>query len=167
MVCLYLLPLQAAAVLCDLYDGRIPNELIAGGLIMGGAWQWSVSGLPGLAQFAGGALLPLVLLGMLHWFRMMGAGDIKLLMMSGGFLGVSGSLKCICCSFLAAGVWALAILAKQHVLQRRLSYLAGYLKNCRSGGKWSPYIERGEDAAYIHFSIPVLLGSLPVMGGIF
>ncbi len=165
MCFLCLLPFLLAAVMCDLRSRRIPNELVAGGLILGGAYQWSVRGLGGVGIFLQGALVPLVALGLLHAFRLIGAGDVKLLMMAGGFLGPGGSVKCILCSFLAAGALALPALRKRGLLAQRMRYLAEYVRHYRQGGAWSPYIAPGENAAYVHFSIPVLVGSFLVMGG--
>ncbi len=165
MEAIYLIPFQAAAVLCDIYQRKIPNTLITAGLITGAAYQWSAKGPPGILSFACGALLPLLILGILHYFRMLGAGDIKLLMMSGGFFGAAGSLKCICLSFLAAGALSLAVLVKHRILWRRLQYFVQYIINYRQSGKWTPYIREQEDPAYLYFSIPVLLGSLPLTGG--
>lgn len=161
----YLLPFQAAAVICDLYGRKIPNTLITAGLITAAAYQWSSKGPPGLWQFAGGALVPLLVLGILHYFRMLGAGDIKLLMMSGGFFGAAGSLKCIFLSFLVAGGYSLAVLIKHRILWRRLNYFVQYITNIRQERKWTPYINEDEDPAYLYFSIPVLIGSLPLTGG--
>lgn len=166
MLFLYLLPFQMAAVMCDLCERKIPNALVTGGLIMGAAYQWSSNGPPGLLRFAGGMLTPLLLLGVLHYFRMMGAGDIKLLMMSGSFFGPLGSVKCMCLSFLAAGILSVAVVLRRRVLRQRLSYFFHYIQSWREGGKWTPYIVPEENCAYLYFSIPVLIGSLPVMGGI-
>ncbi len=167
MLFFYLLPFQMAAVMCDLCSRKIPNALITGGLIMAGAYQWSSNGPPGLLRFAGGMLTPLVLLGVLHYFRMLGAGDIKLLMMTGSFFGMEGSLKCVCLSFLAAGIFSVAAVLRSGVLRQRLQYFCQYICKVRESGKWVPYIVPEESGAYLHFSIPVLIGSLPVMGGLF
>ncbi len=163
----YLLPLQMAAIVCDLCERKIPNVLIVSGLITGAAYQWSTKGPPGLLDFAGGALVPLLLLGVLHYFRMLGAGDIKLLMMAGCFLGPKNSLKCVCLSFLAAGVLAAAAVVRHGLLRKRLHYLLEYIRGCCRGEKWTPYIVPGENSAYLYFSIPVLAASLAVIGGIF
>ncbi len=166
MIFFYLLPFQAAAVVCDLGARKIPNALITGGAIMGGAYQWSTNGPMGLVRFAGGTLTPLLLLGVLHCFRMLGAGDIKLLMMTGGFFGVRGSVRCVCAAFLAAGIYALAVAARRRLLKRRLQYLIGYMRRRKHAAKWEPYIEPQEEEVYLYFSIPVLVGTLAVMGGI-
>lgn len=162
----YLLPLQMAAIVCDLCERRIPNALIVSGLIVGGAYQWSAKGPPGLLDFAGGVLVPLLLLGVLHYFRMLGAGDIKLLMMAGGFFGPVGSIKCVCLSFLAAGVYSAAVVLRRGILRQRARYLLDYVHSCARGKAWTPYIVPGENSAYLYFSIPVLIGSAAVIGGI-
>ena len=66
-----------AAVLCDLDKGKIPNGLILLALAAGFGWQVSMYGAAGLLHFLGGMMLPVLLLGGLFYFRMMGAGDIK------------------------------------------------------------------------------------------
>lgn len=163
---LFVLSIGVTAILCDLYKRKIPNPLIVAGLILGAAWQWSAKGPPGIADFLAGAGTPLLALGMLHYFRMLGAGDIKLLMVLGSFLNFSDSLKCIGVSFLIAAVFSVAILFKYRILMRRLNYFVQYLHSYKESKRWAPYISRGEDAAYLHFSIPVVLGSICVIGGI-
>ena len=66
-----------AAVLCDLDKGKIPNGLILLALAAGFGWQVSKYGAAGLLHFLGGMILPVLLLGGLFYFRMMGAGDIR------------------------------------------------------------------------------------------
>ncbi|MDO4343548.1 MAG: A24 family peptidase [Eubacteriales bacterium] len=163
---LLLLPVCAGAVLCDIYGRKIPNVLTGAGWIAAAAYQWSVKGPLGMKEFAGGIMVPFVLLGVLHYFHMIGAGDIKLLMACGGFFGPVGSLQCVCLSFLIAAAMSLAVLARHHILLRRLKYLFQYLQDYRKSRKWKPYITQGEDAAYLHFSIPVCISVLLMSGGI-
>lgn len=163
---LFLLSVGSAAIFCDLYERKIPNPLIAAGLLLGISWQWCAKGPPGIGDFAAGIFAPVLALGILHYFRMLGAGDIKLLMVSGGFLNFKGSLMCMGISFLIAGIFSAVILLKHRILMRRLNYFVQYLHDYRKNKAWTPYIRQGEDAAYLHFSIPVVLGSLCVIGGI-
>lgn len=163
---LFVLSIGMAAILCDLYNRKIPNPLIAAGLILGAAWQWSAKGPPGMADFLAGAGAPLLALGVLHYFRMLGAGDIKLMMALGSFLNFSDSLKCIGISFLIAAVFSVAIVFKHRILARRLNYFVQYLHSYKENKRWMPYINKAEDAAYLHFSIPVVLGSICVIGGV-
>ncbi len=162
---LFVLSVGTGAIFCDLHERKIPNPLIVAGMILGAAWQWSAKGPPGMVDFLAGAIAPLLALGILHYFRMLGAGDIKLLMVLGGFLDFAGSLKCIGVSFLIAAVFSVAVLFKHRILVRRLNYFVQYLHNYRKNKMWAPYIGGQEDAAYLHFSIPVALGGICVIGG--
>lgn len=157
---IFLLTTELAAVYCDLRMNKIPNALTVGGLILGAACQWSANGPPGLGEFALGAILPVIVLGALHYFRMLGAGDIKLLIAAGGFLGPEKSLKCIFLSFLCAALISAAVLIRHRILRCRLKYFFEYIQDYKKNRKWVPYIKRTEDPAYLHFSIPVCLGTI-------
>ena len=78
---------------------EIANVWLAAGWAAGFWIQLSPGGR-GAAAFAAGSLLPLALLAVLFWFRMLGAGDIKLLSALGGLMGASAVLQCIFWSFL-------------------------------------------------------------------
>jgi prepilin peptidase CpaA len=108
--------LLAGAIVTDLRARRIPNRLVACGLLLAlaahtAAWaaapasasalDAAIAPLAGLAM-AGAVLLPLYLLGAC------GAGDVKLMAMVGAFLGVSGTLAAILFTFIAGGIAALA-----------------------------------------------------------
>ena len=160
-----LMAVELAAVCCDLCSRRIPNSLVAAGLLLGASWQWSAKGPPGLWDFALGALLPLILLGVLHYFRMLGAGDVKLFMTAGGVLGPAGSLKCIWLSFLIAACYSIAVLIKHRILMRRLNYFIQYIQHYFQKKTWIPYIEQTEDPAYIHFSVFIFLSTFLVLRG--
>lgn len=162
---LFLFSTGILAVFWDFYTGRIPNILIGTGLLAGIAWQWSANGPPGILNFLGGSILPLGILGILHYFKMMGAGDLKYLMMVGGFLNPVQSLKCICISFLIAAVFSIAVVIKHRILQKRLILLIQYIKNYFHTGIWQPYITDEPNSAYLHLSLPIFLGSMLMMGG--
>lgn len=161
-----LLPVLILAVIADLWKRKIPNPLIVGGLLTGAACQWSQNGPLGLAVFVPGALLPLIVLGSLHYFRMLGAGDIKLFMVAGGFLGTENVVRCMVYSLTAAACISAAILLKHRIFRRRLRYFLQYLHDRTVTKTWKPYIVPGENRAYLHFSVPILIGCVLVMGGI-
>ncbi|MBQ4176868.1 MAG: prepilin peptidase, partial [Lachnospiraceae bacterium] len=101
----------AACALSDLLTRRIPNPLIACGLLctvasrlgmflhssgaLQGVLQYmSVSGvLRGLADMAAGFLLPYFLLGVLVRLKMLGGGDVKLLSVIGLHVGWRGCMR--------------------------------------------------------------------------
>ncbi|MCC8137297.1 MAG: prepilin peptidase [Clostridiales bacterium] len=148
------------AVLCDLWAERIPNAVIAAGLAMGMIYQLFEEGPLGLILFLGGALLPLLLLGGLYFFRMLGAGDIKLLCVAGGFFGPAGVFVCLMRSLFAAGVLSLLILYRHHELGERLGYFLRYVSDYAKSGQWRPYLDGVKENARFCFSVPVLIGIL-------
>jgi prepilin peptidase CpaA len=154
-----------AAVLLDLQKGRIPNALIVTGLLLGGVYQLFEKGVAGVIFFLGGVLLPILLFGWLYYFRMIGAGDIKLLCVVGGFLGPSECFSCIRAAVFAGGVIALAIMFRHHSLVRRMSRFLGYARQYSRENKWSSYLAETEEEARFCFSVPVLFGILCCVGG--
>ena len=159
-----------AAVLCDMDKGKIPNGLILLALAAGFGWQVSMYGAAGLLHFLGGMMLPVLLLGGLFYFRMMGAGDIKLLAAAGGFLGTGKVIPCIVWSFLAGAVYACGLLFLRQNLKERLQYFGTYVLKYFKTRKWEPYYVRytvdiGDNCLY--FSIPVLISILLYAGGVY
>jgi prepilin peptidase CpaA len=161
-----LLLLTEAAVLCDLSSGRIPNGLILAGLGLGVIYQYFSAGLMGLLLCLGGILLPLILMGPLYYFRMIGAGDIKLFCALGGFLGPGMCFRCIVWAVLAGGVMALALLCYHRNLTERIFYLIDYVTEYVQTGVWKPYLPGVGRQARFCFSIPVLFSILCYIGGI-
>ncbi|MCD8104025.1 MAG: prepilin peptidase [Lachnospiraceae bacterium] len=149
-----------AAVLCDLSSGRIPNGLIAAGLGMGFTCQVFSRGLLGVIFFFGGMLLPTLLLGALYYFRMIGAGDIKLFCVVGGFLGPAGAAGCMMRSLFTAAVFSAVIMCRDHSLRKRLLYFWQYARAYVESGLWRPYLDDVEEDAKFCFSVPVLIGIL-------
>ncbi|MCC8050752.1 MAG: prepilin peptidase [Clostridiales bacterium] len=148
------------AVLCDLWVNRIPNAIIAVGLAMGLVYQLFAEGPLGLIFFLGGVLLPVLLLGALYYFRMLGAGDIKLLCVVGGFLGPAGVWACFVRSVFIAAVISLAVLYRRHELGERLRYFWKYIGDYSKNGQWKPYLDGVKESARFCFSVPVLIGIL-------
>ena len=164
----FMLSLGLTAVIWDFRTRRIPNAIIVAGMLLGVSWQWCARGIPGLKEFLGVTLGTFLLLAVLHYFRMLGAGDVKLLMITGGFLGFHDNLICIFFSFLIAAVFSIAVLFKHRILKRRLQYLIQYIFKRIKTRTWEPYIKKGQEEdeqAYLHFSLFVFLGLLCIIGG--
>ena len=95
------------AVITDLYARKIPNSLVLFGLIVSLLLQYFVvQGAGGLNWLAGVAVafacfIPLYLL------RGMAAGDVKLMMAVGGFLGYPLIITAVAYSYLAGGAIAI------------------------------------------------------------
>lgn len=155
-----------AAVLSDLDRRRIPNGLILAGLGMGFICRTVSDGLVGILLFLGGVLLPVLVFGPLYYFRMIGAGDIKLMSVVGAFMGPAGCFSCMLWSVLAGGVLSFGLVLWHRNLFSRLFCLADYVKEYRRTGVWKPYLKQVDEDAKFCFSIPVLISVLGCIGGI-
>lgn len=149
------------AVFYDLRNYRIPNSLILLGYILGIVFRLR-EGLPGLALFAAGAVLPVISLILLQRAGILGGGDIKLLSVIGGFLGLRESLKCMVFSFLFAAVLSLIRIIWRRNLKHRICYFLKYIQTVIHTGKWIPYYDIARDGydSTVHFSAAVLLAAL-------
>lgn len=154
------------AVLCDLDKGRIPNALILAGLGMGFIFQSVSDHFTGIVLFLGGVFLPVLVFGPLYYFRMIGAGDIKLMSVVGAFVGPAACFSCMLWSVLAGGVLSFALILHHRNLFSRLFCLADYIREYRRTGVWKSYLEQVDEHAKFCFSIPVLISVLGCIGGI-
>ena len=116
----YVIPLIATvsmAVVSDFRDWRIPNRLIAVGMIQGFLMSAVVRGpCDGLLSSVAGCVIPAVILFVLFHKKALGAGDIKLLATAGTFVGTD-VIRVIVYSFLAGGVISLFFLLKYRKCQ--------------------------------------------------
>ncbi|HIV23030.1 MAG TPA: prepilin peptidase [Candidatus Merdiplasma excrementigallinarum] len=160
-----LLHLIAIGTAADLIGGKIPNGLIAAGLLCGAAGQAILSRGAGLACWLAGAALPVLLFGGLYWLRMIGAGDVKLLCVIGGFLGPVPCFFCMLRAILFGGIISAFLVVKRHNLFVRLFYFRTYITQLLKTGQWSPYRRENDGDGQFCFSVPILLGLLTMLGG--
>lgn len=96
---------------------RIPNRLVLAGLIVALVWQTlgaagsglfdsAAPGALGVSAAASGAFAAFTGFLLLHWMRMMGAGDVKLMAMLGAFFGLEALPTLVLFVFLTGGVLA-------------------------------------------------------------
>jgi prepilin peptidase CpaA len=103
-----MLTILGIAVLSDLQDRRIPNQLVVFGLLLGLTGQtWLAEG-GGLTIAASGALVGLVCLLPFYISGGMGAGDVKLMAVCGAFLGPQYALVASAATLLVGGVIGVA-----------------------------------------------------------
>lgn len=119
----------------DVKTGRIPNELVFSGMAVALIYYalnpvrdtgllWSLQGLgAGLAL-----LLPFYLL------RIMGAGDVKLMAMTGAFLGFPDTLWALLATFVAGGVLSIVFALRNGSLRRLVANLARMAHGAALGG---------------------------------
>lgn len=167
MTTLLLLHLTGAAVYFDLREQRIPNGLILTGLLLGMVDQFQRSLWKGLVTYGAGIFVPVLMLGALYYFRMIGAGDIKLLSVIGGFLGPYNGFLCVIYTFLIGSVIATVLLIKRQNLISRFIYFKTYVFQYLQTKEWRPYIQKEDRDSQFYFSIPVLLSLLCYIGGVY
>ena len=92
--------ISAMAVWMDFRDTSVDNGWILFSFVTGFLIQITERGLKGGVIFLTGVAVPVILLGILFVFRMLGAGDIKLLCALGGIMGPRTVTECIFYSLL-------------------------------------------------------------------
>lgn len=108
---LILLALLVLAAGFDIAQRKVPNTLILVGITTALSLS-TLSGWPAISGAVIGSLAALVILLPVYASGMMGAGDVKLISMVGGFLGPHHFLFALLCIFVAGG--ALSILYLWH-----------------------------------------------------
>lgn len=167
METMFLISIGGLAVFWDLWKGKIPNVLIIAGICCGWCYQIADKGEVGPLGFLGGAILPLLLLAPLYYFRMMGAGDIKLFSAIGSFIGMRSVLMCIAFAILAGAVISIFIIFRRRILKKRLQYFFAYISNYFQTKKWTPYRREQDKESQIHFSVPIFISIILYVGGIY
>ena len=162
-----LLFVVCSAVLSDVSRGKIYNELILTGIFLGAVCQIMDQGVCGILWLLGGFTAPAVLMWPLYFFRMIGAGDIKLLCALGSILGIPEIFSCMFYSLLLGGGMAVVLILKRGNLLERLGYLKCYIERMADTHIWEPYRKKDDKSGEFYFSVPVLLSVLFAIGGMY
>lgn len=155
--------LLLAALREDLKACRIPNFLIVTGLGTSLAFHIAEHGITSILTWILAVFLPVFILFPLFAIRALGAGDIKLFSVIGGFYGTAFCIDSILFSFITAAVFSvISIIHKKQFRKRALIfkkfciriYLAGRQKDREKD--WYHY-DNGTEGV-IHFSAAILAG---------
>lgn len=167
MISCILVSIASIAAVMDLVRERIDNHFIAACWILGAGYQAGSHGFEGIGLFLTGSVVPIVLLYLLFRFRMLGAGDIKLLSAIGGFVGPIIISKCIVLSFIFGALLSIGFICVCGNLTARLLYFTNYINRVMTVKKALPYYLPGKRMENIHFSIPILMAVLMHIGGFY
>jgi prepilin peptidase CpaA len=103
----------------DLRTGRIPNKVLAAGIVAAFFLTAAAGGAAALKGMLAGSCFPMILFP-LFCLRMIGAGDIKLLAAVSAFIPEENYLRCLAGAFLigaAAGIIKIAVTkGKEHTV---------------------------------------------------
>lgn len=155
------------AVLMDLRTMKVDNGWLLFCTLFGLLMQITESGIQGLGFWCTGLGFPIILLGALFWFRMLGAGDIKLLSVIGGMIGPYKILHCIWYSALIGAGISVAILILTGNIRQRIYCLILFFQEFRETGERKPYYRKGLHLENFHFTVPIFLSVLLYAGGVY
>ena len=140
---LTLLTVLVFAVAADFREMRISNRLIASGLMMGLALRILGEGGAGIVHFLVNTSIPVILLFLLFSLHIMGAGDIKLFSIAGGFLTLTQLCYLIPAAFVVG-----AVIGAGKIVYKKLT--VGYAIGTKT---------------FMHFSTAILIGYFIVVWG--
>lgn len=164
---LLVLCFSGMAMCMDFLMEKVVNGFICVILLTGFCWQMRQKGISGVGEGILGILVPWILLMPLFYFRMLGAGDIKLFSGLGSFLGAAAILKLVLCSLFLGGLLSLAFLISCGNFKERLSYFFSYLYEYYRNRRLHSYMERGSQPENFHFTVPVFLSVMLYVGGFY
>lgn len=127
----------------DAGNGKISNRLIVSGLIWGLAFRLLGEGSAGAVHFLMNISIPVILLFLLFSLRVLGAGDIKLFSVAGGFLTLTQLGYLIVAAFVVG-----AVMGTAKIIYKKVT--VGYAIGTRT---------------FMHFSTAILIGYLIVVWG--
>lgn len=159
--------LLTAACGYDYRKKRIPNYLIAIAIFVGAGWRFLSEGGGGIFLFTAEAVFIMCLLYPFFRIGAVGAGDVKLLGVTAGFLPFEKILMFLFFSMLIAVIFSMIRFFKQRDAKERLEYLLGYLAGIALSGRLWLYMEDAEERRRtgICLSGPIFLSLLLYLGG--
>lgn len=164
--------IAVVAVCMDLCYQKVDNLFLFIFLILGFIYQIGMHGFCGMVHFFFGIGVPVLCLYMLFLFRMLGAGDIKVLSVLGGWIGPGCIAKCIVISILSGAVLSVLVIFVCGNLKERLQYFKTYFdlvihtKDILKKDKIIPYYTPGNRMENIHFTVPILMSVVIYAGGL-
>ena len=168
---LLVLFLAEGAALFDLKEERIPNRWLLTGLFFSLACQSLLFRDSRLHPDFLSALLPFLLLFPFYLLRMIGAGDIKLLMVTGVFMKPGQILRLLLFTFLSASVCAVLHIffspsdSNDFHPFERFRYLLRYLYTFRISGCQEPYWRGRQSEEKGHLAFYIFAALIPWAAG--
>ncbi|MBB5497650.1 prepilin peptidase [Paraburkholderia sp. MM5384-R2] len=163
-LCVIVLAIVAAST--DLTARRIPNRLISLGLAVALAVQMSIHGpLAGALDWLIGAACGLALLLPFYLLGGMAAGDVKLLMMIGAWVGPALTWRIALATFLIGGIWSLLIV----LCRGRFARLLANLRQLIGGLVVAPLTQpnlidaQSESVGSIPYGVAIAAGTLGML----
>lgn len=157
----------------DFKRDRIYNGWILFGILLGLSFQIRMDGWQGLYHAAASVLLSFCIFYPVYKIGGLGAGDVKLFMMTGCFLSVNRLLYAAVISFVIGAVFSIVKMISEENYREQMQYLFSYLLDVLCTGQWKLYGEnlKQDHSKYksnkIHFALPICLSVLLGIGGLY
>ena len=155
-----LLVILAAAVIQDFMYMKISNRLILMGVLLSLAFGFMTGGLTQILFVLANVSFPVIVLYLLYLLGVLGAGDIKLFSIIGGFSNFRELTNCMLYSFLVGAVIAAGKMLYNRNLRISLFKAGVYFRTIRKEGIVSYHKEWSESRNLMHFSVAILIGYL-------
>jgi prepilin peptidase CpaA len=167
---LVLIVLLIMAAVIDTRSLRIPNRLTVAGMVLGlllNSWP-GLAGSTGFLMALAGLGAGLALLLPLYVFRMIGAGDVKLMAMVGAFVGVHDIVQAAVLTFMAGGVVAIGFALWRKALGRMVAnaYYAvqSFAGAAISGYNPGPVALGNASVGRVPYALSILAGTAAWLG---
>ena len=162
-----LLALLVAAAVSDSRSGRVPNWLVFGGALYAVVYNAFFPLYPrdiGALFALGGLAVGLAAFLPAYLFRIMGAGDVKLMAMVGAFLGPWSTVGAVLSTLIAGGVLTLALALSGGRLGRMLHNVAmicrGTVFTLSTTGAGGTVTTDGPSAGRMPYGIAIAVGTI-------
>lgn len=152
------------AVVQDFMYTKISNRLILVGLILSLAFGIILGGVPRILNILLNISFPVIVLYLLYLLGVLGAGDIKLFSVIGGFTNFTMLTHCMLAAFLAGGVIAVVKMLLNRNLKFSLFKGQLFLREVLKGNVVSYRSTMAEKRNLMHFSVAILLGYVIARG---
>ncbi len=154
---LILLVILLAAMYSDIKTHRISNRLILVGAII--CLLQAVGGGQSvkLLQVIINLSIPVIILYLLYLIRVIGAGDVKLLSLISGFMGIGFFFKVALVAFVVGAVWSLILLIRQKAFWRNMEVALFYAFDLMRG-EIKPYDVAAPGRLQIEIPFAVCIG---------
>ena len=161
---LVLYTILVVAVGQDFMFTKISNRLILVGLILSLAFGIILGGVPRILNILLNISFPVIVLYLLYLLGVLGAGDIKLFSVVGGFTNFTMLTHCMLAAFFAGGVIAVIKMLLNRNLKFSLFKGQLFLREVLKGNLVSYRNTMAEKRNLMHFSVAILLGYVMARG---
>lgn len=154
-ICIFLI--ASGAAIMDLLYSRIFNIWLYGWIAAGLLRAALNGGVYEFTEAVIGMAIPFIILFVFFILGMMGAGDIKLLMVLGSWMKAERILNVMLLTFLIAGIYAfIALIIKRELLKRVMVFIR-YIKEMFTSGIRSDYLKQTDGCFKIRLGIFVFI----------